>query len=101
MEDQWKQRHDKFFVRNLGSLPHHYTAADTQRLTLSFFCLAGRELLHLDPDLDLESPWSSEEKEAWIEWIYAQQIVTLEGRGGFRGGPFSGAPFDAPMVRSL
>jgi geranylgeranyl transferase type-1 subunit beta len=91
-DDERLKANDKFFVRNLGSLPHHYTAADSQRLTLSFFCLSGRELLHP------ESPWSTEEKGAWIDWIYAQQILTLDGRGGFRGGPFAGAPFDAPMV---
>ena len=89
---KWRKRHDRFFCLSLGSLPHHYTGADTQRVTLTFFCLAGRGLL------DPESPWSLEEGDACIEWIYAQQMRTPEGRGGFRGGPFSGAPFDSPAV---
>ncbi|KAJ1336492.1 hypothetical protein BSLG_007276 [Batrachochytrium salamandrivorans] len=85
----------KYFERHLHILPSHYSQGDTNRMTLGYFCVAGLDLLGT-----LDSKVSQQQRSAWIEWIYAQQIHPCDkyradsGVCGFRGSPFAGAPFD-------
>lgn len=39
------KRHRAFFKRHIQLLPRPYTSADSQRMTLAFFCLSGLDLL--------------------------------------------------------
>ncbi|KAI8925858.1 terpenoid cyclases/protein prenyltransferase alpha-alpha toroid [Entophlyctis helioformis] len=85
----------KYFAKNLRLLPHLYLAGDTNRMTLGYFCIGGLDLLGA-----LDANITPDQKRAWIDWIYAQQVHPSDkfpagsGLCGFRGSPFSGAPHD-------
>jgi geranylgeranyl transferase type-1 subunit beta len=91
-----KSKHVQFFQRHLGCLPHHYTATDASRMTLIYFCLAALELLGQSVAFD------SEGRQACLDWIYAQQVLSKDRSfAGFRGSPLSGASFDPESVLPL
>ena len=87
----------KYFMYNLQLLPQAYTGAETNRMTLCYFCVSALDLLgSLDKIRD---------KQTIIEWIYNLQIVPgeLQGDGGkpdfwqhsgFIGGTFMGGAFE-------
>lgn len=78
-----KDRHVKYFLRCLKTyLPSVYTAADSNRVLLAFFVVAGLDLLGA-----LDTNTTAEERQGYIEWIYRCQHPS----GGFRG--FTGADF--------
>ncbi|ORX88579.1 geranylgeranyl transferase type-1 subunit beta-like protein [Basidiobolus meristosporus CBS 931.73] len=88
------EKHVKFFKRSLEFLPYQYSSADTNRMTLGYFCINGLDLLG---KLDI---LSEEQKKGYIEWIYAQQIHPDPNSPdenkpicGFRGSPFAGSPY--------
>ena len=57
----------KYFMYNLQLLPQAYTGAETNRMTLCYFCVSALDLLgSLDKIRD---------KQTIIEWIYNLQIV--------------------------
>jgi geranylgeranyl transferase type-1 subunit beta len=62
----------EFLEKHLRLMPSHYTASDTNRMVLAYFCISGLDLLGVTVDLT-------------SEWIYSQYQT-----GGFRGGPSSG-----------
>lgn len=84
--------HTRYFKQFLGMVPSFMESQDTNRLTLVFFALAGLDALG-----KLDAVVSSEAKSAYIDWIYAQQVlpdatepeINAE-KLGFRGGPFLG-----------
>ncbi|CAO3595756.1 unnamed protein product [Absidia cylindrospora] len=76
-------------------LPSPYTETETNRMTLAFFCLGGLEILGA-----LDTVVSEHNKQDWIEWIYAQQVLpSADGQNdphcGFRGSPWSGRSFES------
>ena len=83
MPDFNKPRHVKYYLRCLKTfLPSLYTSADSNRVLLAFFTLAGLDVLDV-----LHSETSPDERHGYIEWIYHCQVPT----GGFRG--FTGTDF--------
>lgn len=72
-------RHVRFWKMHLAMLPRPYTSGDDQRyvygnngsMTLAYFCLAGLDLLQ-----QKESVISEKDREAYLDWIYAQQLRT-------------------------
>ncbi|KAI8914412.1 protein geranylgeranyltransferase-like protein type I beta subunit [Gorgonomyces haynaldii] len=84
----------KYFTQHLEIMPHHYTGADTNRMTLIYFCVCSLDLL------SLEIP----NKQSIIDWVYSQQIHPSDqypassGRCGFRGGPFMGNKYQDTTV---
>ena len=86
----------KCFMYNLQLLPQAYTGAETNRMTLCYFCVSALDLLgSLDKIRD---------KQSIIEWIYNLQVVPGESKGdcdepdfwqhsGFIGGTFMGGAF--------
>lgn len=90
------QRHTKYFLANLRKLPAPYSAADTNRMTLLFFCVAGLDIL--GKLVGPEAVITPGERVALIDWIYANQIVVppsgkFRSHAGFIGGTFMGNPF--------
>lgn len=78
-----KPRHIKYYLRCLKTfLPSLYTSADSNRVLLAFFTLAGLDVLDV-----LHSETTPDERQGYIEWIYHCQVPT----GGFRG--FTGTDF--------
>lgn len=78
-----KERHIKYFLRCLKTfLPDLYTPADSNRMLLAFFTVAGLDLLGA-----LHDKTTPNERKGYIEWIYHCQVPT----GGFRG--FTGTDF--------
>ncbi|CAG8457378.1 10309_t:CDS:2 [Paraglomus occultum] len=65
-----KDKHVMYFKRCMAYLPEPYTNNDTNRMTLAFFGLGGLDLLNM-----IETIYSAEQREQWIDWIYAQQIL--------------------------
>lgn len=70
-------------------------------MTLAFFCLGALSLLG-----ELDNCVTRENKQDWIEWIYAQQVLPTgqtpdanEALCGFRGSSWSGRKFDPHAVR--
>ena len=80
------ESHKKYFELNARGLPYHYTGSEASRMTLAYFCLSGLDIL------DALDEKGSEEQQGWVEWIYAQQVVsqTESHWSGFRGGPCLG-----------
>ncbi len=84
-------KEDKYFIRCLDFLPIQAVSADTSRMTLAYFGIAGLDLLN---KLHLIAPTK---KSVYVDWIYAQYINSARNdkdvaRMGFRGAPFAGAP---------
>ncbi|KAH8693595.1 putative geranylgeranyl transferase beta subunit [Talaromyces proteolyticus] len=78
-----KERHIKYFLRCLKTLlPYQYTSGDSGRILLSFFVIAGLDLLGA-----LESRTTAQERQGYINWLYHCQHPS----GGFRG--FTGTNF--------
>jgi geranylgeranyl transferase type-1 subunit beta len=78
-----KERHIKYFLRCLKTLlPHQYTSGDSGRVLLSFFIIAGLDLLGV-----LYTHTTAKERQGYIDWLYHCQHPS----GGFRG--FTGANF--------
>lgn len=78
-----KARHVKYFLRCLKTfLPGLYTSADSNRMLLGFFTIAGLDLLGV-----LQDETTTDERNRYIEWIYHCQLPS----GGFRG--FTGTDF--------
>lgn len=76
-----KAQHIKYWLRCLKThLPTLYQSNDASRMTLAFFILSALDLLDA-----LHTHTSSEEREAYVRWIYRCQ----HPNGGFRG--FTGA----------
>lgn len=75
-------RHVSFWLRHLRLLPAQYTSADTQRMTIAFFCLSALDLLGA-----LQSKTSDEDRRSYRDWIYRMQCPG----GGFSGSPASGS----------
>ena len=80
-----------YFLQHLRELPEPYTSAETNRLTLCYFCLSG---LHLLDAVD-KVP-----KKEIIDWIYNLQLCPSPEtpnqyweHAGFIGGSFLGGPF--------
>ncbi|KAF2015982.1 geranylgeranyl transferas-like protein type i beta subunit [Aaosphaeria arxii CBS 175.79] len=72
-------KHIRYWRRNLKTfLPHHYTGNDSMRMTLAFFILSAEDILG-----DLDGALSPEEREGFIEWVYACQLPN----GCFRPSP--------------
>ncbi|CAG8483829.1 2741_t:CDS:2 [Paraglomus brasilianum] len=91
-----RDRHVMYFKRCMNYLPEPYTSNDTNRMTLAFFGLGGIDLLN-----KIETIYSPVQREQWIDWIYAQQILPDKDNPelnrqicGFRGSPFSGLPYN-------
>ncbi|CAG8839209.1 38668_t:CDS:2, partial [Gigaspora margarita] len=91
-----------YFKRCLEFLPKPYESSDTHRMTLAFYSLSGLDLLGV-----LETEFTQERINNWIDWIYAQQILPDENNPelnericGFRGSPFSGLPYNPNGVIS-
>lgn len=85
-----KARHLKYWSRCLRSfLPHHYTSADSNRISLAYFILSAIDLLlPSDPDSDPELQASAArltpaDRLRFREWILSCQ----HAGGGFCGGP--------------
>ncbi|PKI85384.1 hypothetical protein MVES_000306 [Malassezia vespertilionis] len=72
------ERHTKFWKLHLSMMPQLYTSGDDQRMTLGYFCLGALDLLN-----KMDAGLSTEQREAYIDWIYIQQMPF----GGFRGSP--------------
>lgn len=83
-DEEFRTKHFKFFDLNILNLPYHYTGNEASRMTLAFFCISSLELLGL---LD-RVPYVNQRQD-WINWIYAQQVYG--SNAGFRGGPFLGS----------
>jgi len=89
-------RHVKYFLHNLKQLPQPYQAADTNRMTLVFFCVSALDImgkLHGD-----DAVLAPEQKAHIIDWVYANQVVVppsgqFRSHAGFIGGTFMGSPF--------
>lgn len=71
-------------------------------MTLAFFSLGALTLLN-----ELDNNITPENKNDWIEWIYAQQLLPTgedpdmnETVCGFRGSSWSGRPFDSTSTTS-
>lgn len=62
------KKHTSFFLRHLRLLPRPYTSADTQRMTMAFFCLSALDLLGV-----VEDKTTSEERDGYREWIWRLQ----------------------------
>jgi len=75
------KRHMRFWRRHLAMLPAAYTRADEQRMTLAYFCLSALDLIESE-----DAALSDEERAAYRDWVYAQQLSASNG-GGFRGSP--------------
>ncbi|KAF0408180.1 Geranylgeranyl transferase type-1 subunit beta [Gigaspora margarita] len=91
-----------YFKRCLEFLPKPYESSDTHRMTLAFYSLSGLDLLGV-----LETEFTQERINNWIDWIYAQQILPDENNPelnericGFRGSPFSGLPYNPNGCRA-
>lgn len=57
----------KYFRKNLEFLPDAYAGSDTNRMTIGYFGLSALDLL--------QHELSPVQKQQFVEWIYAQQIV--------------------------
>jgi len=85
-----RDRHAKFLQRTLHVLPSALSSFDTQRITISFFAIAGLDVLDR---LDLLEPQRTD----IIEWLYLSLISPYPGTEnmehevlklcGFRGSP--------------
>ncbi|GAB5588143.1 geranylgeranyl transferase type-1 subunit beta [Umbelopsis nana] len=78
-------------------LPAPYTETETNRMTLAFFCLGSLSLLG-----QLDTVLPEQDKKDWIEWIYAQQVLSdpdepsrNDYHCGFKGSSWAGHPFDS------
>lgn len=87
-------KHVVYFANHLKMLSHHYSSADTNRMTLAYFCVSGLDVLGA-----LHTALDAARRKSIIEWVYAQQVLPDEDgkveRCGFRGCPDLGVPFDA------
>ncbi|KAI8059086.1 geranylgeranyltransferase type I beta subunit [Gongronella butleri] len=89
-----REKHVKYFTSHLHMLPSAYTETETNRMTLAFFCLGGLAMLGA-----LDASVTEQNKQDWIDWIYAQQIRPSDdgkntAHAGFRGSSWSGRAFD-------
>jgi geranylgeranyl transferase type-1 subunit beta len=89
-----KPRHVRYWLRCLKScLPEEYTATDANRMTLGCFSVAALDVLG-----ELQFLTAPEDREGWVEWIYANQLP----QGGFRGSPATdlgkGSRWDPPNI---
>jgi len=96
-----KDKHIKYFERCFKMLPNQYESADTNRMTLLFFCISGLDLLGA-----LDDALTPDIKQKTIEWIYAQQIhpdpkIGNIGQCGFRGSPFLGHKFEPNATETI
>lgn len=93
------QKHVKYFLRHLETLPEHYLGLDTTRFSAIYFCVVGLDLLnHLHAITN---------KQDIIEFIYRFQIphqstsqdlpgsTAYSGCGGFLGTSASGQHFSS------
>lgn len=74
-----KERHIKYWKRCAQLLPEPYMTGESSRMSFGFFIVAALDLLG-----SLETAIALEERQSWIEWIYACQVPHT---GGFRGFP--------------
>ena len=71
-------RHIKYFLTNLRGLPTPYSAADTNRMTLVFFCVSALDILGaLEGD---DAVLTQADKDRIIDWIYANQVSRLRDK---------------------
>ncbi|KAJ3123941.1 Geranylgeranyl transferase type-1 subunit beta [Nowakowskiella sp. JEL0407] len=88
------KRDIQYFSQCLQLLPDHYTSNDTNRMTLAYFIVSALDLLN-----SVDSVINRQNKEDWVNWIYAMQCD-----GGFRGGSYDGIkfdPFNKPTYQTL
>jgi len=87
------EKHVKFLLRHLDSMPYQYQSLDPNRLTLLYFILSGLDVLGAINKID-------DRKVGIIDWIYSLQIITdandaeLICNCGFRPSPAFGNSFD-------
>jgi geranylgeranyl transferase type-1 subunit beta len=72
-----REKHIKYFRRNLTVLPSAYTPYDSSHTSLVYFSIAGLKLLGV-----LESHTTRLERAQWIDWTYRHLVPSGEG---FRG----------------
>jgi geranylgeranyl transferase type-1 subunit beta len=77
---------EKLFLQHLLMLPSHYTEAETSRLSIIYFCVAGLDILgNLENEVD---------KQWIIDHLYDHQVTTdiknLTHNGGFIGSKYLG-----------
>lgn len=70
-------KHVKYFKRNLGVLPSHYTSYDSSLTYIIYFCIAGLKVLG-----ELDNVLSRDEQTEIINWTYTHLLVNDTG---FRG----------------
>ncbi|KIW42663.1 uncharacterized protein PV06_06190 [Exophiala oligosperma] len=75
-----RDRHVKYWKRCAQLLPEQYTAGESNRMSFGFFIVAALDLLDA-----LETATTPEERQSWIEWIYACQVPFTGGFRGFTG----------------
>ncbi|CAO1623854.1 unnamed protein product [Parajaminaea phylloscopi] len=69
-------------------LPRPYVSADTQRVTIAFFCLSALDLLGvLNPDSSVQGKVADDEKQSYRDWLWALQLSADASTGGFVGSP--------------
>ncbi|KAJ3189495.1 Geranylgeranyl transferase type-1 subunit beta [Gaertneriomyces sp. JEL0708] len=76
------QKDIRYFKAHAQMLPHHYTSGETNRALLGYFCVSALDILNA-----LDTEITGEQRKAWIDWVYSQQL-----EGGFRGAPFAATP---------
>jgi len=93
-----RERHIKFLLACIKMLPTQYSNLDSNRLTLSYFVIAGLDLLGEIDRVD---------KQSIISYVYSLQILPGSDNPeknsfncGFRGSPFFGYPFNSSKLPS-
>eukprot|EP01086_Lenisia_limosa_P013848 TRINITY_DN4344_c0_g1_i1.p1 TRINITY_DN4344_c0_g1~~TRINITY_DN4344_c0_g1_i1.p1 ORF type:complete len:336 (-),score=49.92 TRINITY_DN4344_c0_g1_i1:42-1049(-) len=87
-----KDHHIRFFMNSLNCLPSPYQSSDPNRLTILYFCVSALDILGASDKLP---------KQDIINWVMATYIETADGRAGFRGGTFWGAPFSPALNKCM
>lgn len=81
------QRHEKYFLRTLGVLPHTCVSYESHRASFIFFAVSGLDVLGA-----IDKHFSQKDKEDMIEFLYRLQVPASKDkskfRHGFRGGTF-------------
>lgn len=73
------KKHTAFWLRHLRLLPRPYVNADTQRVTIAFFCLSALDLLGaLATGPAEQTPKvGPDEQQAYREWLWSLQLGEL------------------------
>ena len=81
-----------YFLHHLNQLPEEYLGAETNRLTLCYFCVSALDILDALDQL--------KNKQGIIDWIYNLQVCPPENdkdlywqHAGFIGGTFLGGTY--------